>query len=92
MSRLRASRPVGFIEPCQPSSAVAPPTGPGWIHEIKHDGYRMMALRDGERVRVLSRKGLKLPQQFGLLCKYDSQMTDGLLRKFDKVECSKYNN
>jgi ATP-dependent DNA ligase len=37
-----AVRPIGFIEPCQPSSAPKPPIGPGWIHEIKHDGYRMM--------------------------------------------------
>jgi bifunctional non-homologous end joining protein LigD len=21
----------------------APPTGPGWVHEIKHDGHRIMA-------------------------------------------------
>ena len=31
--------PVGFIEPCLPSIAIRPPKGPGWIHEIKHDGY-----------------------------------------------------
>jgi ATP-dependent DNA ligase len=29
---------LGFIEPCLPSPAKAPPSGPGWIHEIKYDG------------------------------------------------------
>jgi hypothetical protein len=33
--------------------AKAPPTGPGWAHEIKHDGFRLMVGRDGERVRLL---------------------------------------
>ena len=56
MLRLRA-RPVGFIEPCQPTTALKPPIGPGWLHEIKHDGYRLMALRTGERMRLLTRNG-----------------------------------
>jgi hypothetical protein len=37
-------RPSGFIEPCQPSKAARPPSGPLWVHEIKHDGYRLMVL------------------------------------------------
>ena len=32
-------RPSGFIEPCLPSKAARPASGPLWIHEIKHDGY-----------------------------------------------------
>jgi hypothetical protein len=38
-------RPNGFIEPCLPSPAPKPPSGPGWIHEIKFDGFRLMALK-----------------------------------------------
>jgi hypothetical protein len=30
-------------EPCLAKPAKAPPTGPGWIHEIKHDGFRIVA-------------------------------------------------
>jgi ATP-dependent DNA ligase len=41
-------RPIGFIEPCLPSIARKPPNGPQWLHEIKHDGYRLMARRDGD--------------------------------------------
>ena len=38
-----ARAPPGFVEPCLPSRAERPPSGPGWVHEIKHDGYRLMA-------------------------------------------------
>ena len=36
---------------CLPSKAVRPPSGPLWVHEIKHDGYRLMVRWDGLRVR-----------------------------------------
>jgi bifunctional non-homologous end joining protein LigD len=41
MSMLRErTRPgLGIIEPCLPSPVKVPPSGPGWIHEIKHDGF-----------------------------------------------------
>jgi hypothetical protein len=29
-----------FIEPCLPTRAERAPSGPGWVHEIKHDGFR----------------------------------------------------
>jgi len=42
MSLRERTRPgLGIIEPCLPSPAKAPPSGPGWIHEIKHDGFRI---------------------------------------------------
>jgi hypothetical protein len=40
-------RRTSFIAPCQPSKAARPPSGPLWVHEIKHDGYRLMVRRDG---------------------------------------------
>jgi ATP-dependent DNA ligase len=49
--------PSGFIEPCQPSKVARPPSGPLWVHEIKHDGYRLMVRRDGARVRCFTRNG-----------------------------------
>jgi ATP-dependent DNA ligase len=36
-------------------AASRPPSGPGWVHEIKHDGYRMIVRRDGPLVRLYSR-------------------------------------
>jgi hypothetical protein len=40
---------------CLPSSADRPPSGPDWVHEIKHDGYRLMARRDPVGIRLLTR-------------------------------------
>src|SRR6202049_1147289 len=54
------------IEPCLPSLAATPPTGPDWIHEIKRDGFRAMARRDGKKVRLISRKGKDLTYRFPL--------------------------
>ena len=53
---LRTS-PPGFIEPYLPSPAERPPTEPDWVHEIRHDGYRLMARRDPVSVgiRLLTR-------------------------------------
>jgi hypothetical protein len=42
MLRSRRRRPASLPEPCQPTAAAKPPSGPDWIHEIKYDGYRMM--------------------------------------------------
>jgi bifunctional non-homologous end joining protein LigD len=50
-------RPAGFIKPCQPTLTDKPPSGPQWIHEIKHDGYRITAHKKGDRVRLWSRNG-----------------------------------
>jgi bifunctional non-homologous end joining protein LigD len=33
------------------------PTGPGWVHEIKHDGYRLIVRRDRSAVRLFTRRG-----------------------------------
>jgi bifunctional non-homologous end joining protein LigD len=47
----------GFIPPCIPTRAPKPPAGPGWIHEIKHDGYRLQVRRVGDQVRLFTRRG-----------------------------------
>jgi bifunctional non-homologous end joining protein LigD len=57
-------RSVGFIEPCLPSPAKAPPSGPGWLHEVKHDGFRIMARRDAAGVRLITRKGNDFTRRF----------------------------
>ena len=54
---MNVRRPSGFIAPCLPSKAGRPPSGPLWVHEIKHDGYRLMVRRDGGRVRCFTRNG-----------------------------------
>jgi bifunctional non-homologous end joining protein LigD len=52
-----ARRPPGFIEPCLPTNGHTVPTGAQWVYEIKHDGFRFICRRDGELVRVYSRRG-----------------------------------
>jgi bifunctional non-homologous end joining protein LigD len=52
-----ARRPRGFIEPCLPTPADVVPSGPQWVHEIKHDGFRFICRCEGDRVRVFSRRG-----------------------------------
>ena len=41
-----------------------PPAGPGWIHEIKHDGFRILARRDKGRVRLFTRNGYDFTARF----------------------------
>lgn len=53
----KTRRPVGFIEPCIPTAAAKVPEGPMWVHEIKHDGYRLIVRRSGDRVRLFTRRG-----------------------------------
>jgi bifunctional non-homologous end joining protein LigD len=47
--------PTGFIAPCLPTKAHEPPSGGLWLHEIKHDGFRIIARKDCERVKLHSR-------------------------------------
>jgi bifunctional non-homologous end joining protein LigD len=55
------------FEPCLPRLAKAPPAGPGWLHEIKHDGFRIIARRDGASVRLLTRNGYDFTARFPLI-------------------------
>ncbi len=54
------------IEPCLPSPAKHPPSGPNWLHEIKHDGFRIMARRDASGVRLITRHGNDFTARFPL--------------------------
>ena len=58
---------AAFIEPCLPSPADRPPSGSNWIHEIKHDGYRLMARRDPVGIRLLTRRGNDWSNRFPLI-------------------------
>jgi ATP-dependent DNA ligase len=60
----RTNRAVGFIKPCLPSPVKAPPTGADWLHEIKHDGFRIVVLRDAAGVRLYSRNGHDFSKRF----------------------------
>ena len=75
--------PSGFIEPCQPSKVDRPPTGSLWVHEVKHDGYRLMVRRDGDRVRCFTKNGHDWADRFSSIVHaacgiaFDSFLIDG---------------
>jgi bifunctional non-homologous end joining protein LigD len=66
MLRMR-TLPAGFVAPCLPTKADTPPSGGLWLHEIKHDGFRVIARKDGPRVRLYSRLGNDLTDRFPLI-------------------------
>ena len=56
--------PAGFTEPCRPTLVSACRHRPGWLHEMKHDGFRILARKQGERVDVWSRYGTDFTAKF----------------------------
>jgi bifunctional non-homologous end joining protein LigD len=64
---LSRAAPAGFIPPCLPSPAERPPAGAGWVHEIKHDGFRLMVRRDSAGVWLLTRRGNDWTQRYPLI-------------------------
>jgi ATP-dependent DNA ligase len=62
--RLRADQIQSRFGPCLPRAAEQPPVGPGWIHEIKHDGFRILAHRLRRAIRLMTRNGHDLADRF----------------------------
>jgi bifunctional non-homologous end joining protein LigD len=56
--------PAAFIRPALPTPSKRVPVGSHWIHEIKHDGYRVMVRRDGARIRLFTRNGADWSHRF----------------------------
>jgi bifunctional non-homologous end joining protein LigD len=53
-----------FLEPSLAAPCEKPPSGPKWVHEIKHDGYRIQTRVDGRKVQLLTRKGIDWTDRF----------------------------
>ena len=64
---LQRTLPVGFIAPCLPIKTDKLPSGSQWLHEIKHDGFRIIARKTGAQVRLYSRPGNDLTRRFPLI-------------------------
>ena len=65
--RLGAGRSSFQFEPCLPRLAQRPPVGADWIHEIKHDGFRILAHRDAAGVQLITRNRYDLSERFPLI-------------------------
>ena len=69
--------------PCRPTLVANPPAGPGWLHEVKHDGFRTLARKQGARVDVWSRFGTDFTARFSNIAEavrglpVESVMIDG---------------
>jgi bifunctional non-homologous end joining protein LigD len=49
--------PISKFLPCIPTRGTKVPAGGDWLHEVKHEGFRMIVQRDGDRVRLFTRNG-----------------------------------
>jgi bifunctional non-homologous end joining protein LigD len=58
--------PAGFIEPCLLTNAPTP-SGREWVHEIKFDGFRVIARKNEKRVKLYSRPGNDFTDRFPLI-------------------------
>jgi bifunctional non-homologous end joining protein LigD len=62
----RVKRSASF-EPCLPRPAKAPPSGPDWLHEIKHDGFRIVAQKEADKIRLITRNGYDFTERYPLI-------------------------
>ncbi|HEY2660024.1 MAG TPA: DNA ligase D [Caulobacteraceae bacterium] len=68
-----------FIEPQLCKSVERPPSGAGWAHEIKFDGYRMqMRVSDG-RATLRTRKGLDWSDRFAAIARDAAKLPDSVI-------------
>jgi bifunctional non-homologous end joining protein LigD len=63
LAHLPDARPV-FVEPMKCKLADAPPQGDDWIYELKFDGFRALAVKEGNRVELISRNSNALTRKF----------------------------
>ncbi len=62
----KASMPKS-MKPQLATQVDDPPAGDGWLHEIKLDGYRTIALVDSGKVKLLTRTGIDWTEKYGVL-------------------------
>jgi bifunctional non-homologous end joining protein LigD len=64
---LPSDMPTRPFQPCIPTRATKVPAGPDWLHEIKHDGYRLIVQKDQKRVRPFTRNGHDWTDRYPLI-------------------------
>jgi bifunctional non-homologous end joining protein LigD len=66
MARSRIA-PLGFIQPSRPALSKKPPTGELWVHEVKHDGYRLQVHVRAGRVRLFTMNAADWTERYPLI-------------------------
>ena len=79
---------AAFIHPCQPTVAKEPPSGPGWAHKLKHDGYRLQIhVRDG-RVRLYTMNGNDWTKRYPRIVEEAARLREPLIIDAEVVHLS----
>jgi hypothetical protein len=86
---MRFGLPTGFVAPSLPTTAPRPPSGDQWLHEIKHDGFRVIARKDGKRVKLYSRPGNDLTERFPLIVEALARREAGSRRRVGSMAVQK---
>jgi bifunctional non-homologous end joining protein LigD len=60
--------PAGFVAPQLATLVPAPPRGEEWVHEIKFDGYRMLAVVAERHTELFTRAANDWSERFKPLC------------------------
>jgi hypothetical protein len=70
---IRIFRRIAYLRPkriayelCVPTAGKRVPSGPDWLHEIKLHGYRMLVIRENDRVRLITKGGYDWSKQLSL--------------------------
>ena len=58
------ARRLGFVEPMKATTTSAPPYDGNWLYEVKLDGYRVLAVKNGKAVQLWSRNKKRLDERF----------------------------
>ncbi|HYK25082.1 MAG TPA: DNA polymerase ligase N-terminal domain-containing protein, partial [Steroidobacteraceae bacterium] len=77
--RARADPPPQFVPPQLARLVARPPSGTGWVHEIKFDGYRLQLRVAGDSVQLKTRSGLDWTQKFRTIAEDARSLPDCLL-------------
>ena len=81
--------PAAFIPPCQPTAAREPPSGPGWLHELKHDGYRLQIHVRDSRVRLYTMNGADWTKRYPRIVEEAARLRAPLIIDAEVVHLSK---
>ena len=65
-----------FVEPQLCRLVDRPPSGAGWAHEVKFDGYRMQLRVDSGKAKLLTRKGLDWTGKFAAIAQAAAKLPD----------------